>query len=259
MNLYYAVYGTTRMYVGVDSCSDGWIAVWYDNEGYAESSLYEHIEDLWAAHRDSAETVLIDVPIGLREDSNEKRPCDDAARGKLGSNRNSSVFAVPVRAAVHKDTYEDAKATQEDLTDGSLGVQSWGIADKIAQLDTFLRETEPDATEIIRESHPEVCFCALNNGNATRYSKTSQPAAAFWERIDILKSISPDVLHHIRDASRDLNAKVGNDDVVDAFVLALTASPKTGPLRTLPDERPAEDEGDPTGLPMEMVYARQSA
>jgi len=246
------------MHLGVDGCSDGWVAVWYDDSGYVDSDLYEHIEGLWSTHGDSAETILIDIPIGLRDDSNDKRPCDDVARSRLGRPRGSSVFSVPIRAAVHENSYEDAKSTQESLTDGSLGVQSWGITNKIAQLDTFLRKTEPNATEVIREAHPEICFWALNDENATQYSKTGQPAAAFWERVDILKSFAPNILDHIHDASINLDAKVGNDDVIDAFALALTASPETGPLHILPEEWPKEDSGDSTGLPMEMVYAYRS-
>lgn len=246
------------MYLGVDGCTDGWIAVWYDDRGYLGSDLYDDIEALWSTHGDSAETILIDVPIGLREDSSKKRPCDDAARTKLGRPRGSSVFAVPVRDAVHEKSYLEAKTTQEDQTDGSLGVQSWNISDKIAELDTFLRKTKPEAQGVIREAHPEVCFWALNDENATQYSKTGQPAAAFWERIDILKPSTPGVVEHIHDASIDLNAKVGNDDVVDAFVLALTASPKTGPLQVLPDEWPEDDSGDREDLPMEMIYAYNS-
>lgn len=243
------------MYIGVDGCSAGWIAVQFDEGGYEGSGLYEDIEELWVVHGDMAEVVLIDVPIGLRENSNAKRPCDDSARGKLSPKRHSSVFPVPVRVAVHEGSYEDAKETQEDRTDGSLSVQLWGIADKIAELDTFLRETEPEAVGTIREAHPEICFWALNGESATEYSKTGQPAAAFWERIGILETIDGTIVDNVRDAATDLDAKVGNDDVIDAFVLALTASPKTGPLRTLPDKWPDDDPGDPTGeLPMEMVY-----
>ena len=168
------------------------------------------------------------------------------------------MFAVPVREAVHQDNYTDAKETQEELTDGSLGVQSWAIANKIAQLDTFLRETEPDATEILREAHPEVCFWALNHENATEYSKTGQPAAAFWERIEILEAVDTNILADIREASLGLDAEVSNDDIVDAFVLALTASSMTDDLQTLPEAESDGDDGDPTGLPMEMVYATLS-
>lgn len=240
------------MYIGIDGCSAGWIAIQFDEDGYAGAYLNENIEELWVAHGDTAEVILIDVPIGLRENSNAKRPCDDAARTKLSPQRHSSVFPVPIRAAVQEDSYEDAKKIQEDRTEGSLGAQSWGIADKIAELDIFLRETEPDAIGTIREAHPELCFWALNGKAATEYSKTGQPAAAFWERITILESITDTITNDIRDASTDLDAKVGTDDVIDAFALALTASPTTGSLRTLPDEPPTDDTGQ---LPMEMVYA----
>lgn len=248
------------MYIGVDGCVDGWVTVCYDNEGYTETLLYEDIEVLWDDHGESAETILIDIPIGLREDSSAKRPCDDLARGKLSPNRHTSVFPVPVRDAVYAESYEAAKAVQERKTDGSLGVQSWNIADKIAQLDAFLRETDPDAVGVIREAHPEVCFWAFNDEVATGYSKTSQPAAAFWERVAILEAVDSGVVAHVRDAGRDLDGEVGNDDIADAFALALTASQKTGTLQKLPEEWPMDDEGDPTGeLPMEMVYAFSTA
>lgn len=113
------------MYIGVDGCSAGWVAVQFDESSYEDTNLYEDIEELWLDHGDEAEWILIDVPIGLRENSNAKRPCDDVARKKLSPNRHSSVFPVPVRPAVHEESYEDAKETQEKRTDGSLGVQSW--------------------------------------------------------------------------------------------------------------------------------------
>jgi predicted RNase H-like nuclease len=246
------------MYVGADGCPDGWIAVEYDGDGYVGAALHADVEALWSAHGESAETILLDVPIGLREASGEPRPCDDAARDMLDGGRSASVFPVPVRDAVHAEEYEDAKAMQERLTDRSLGVQSWNIADGIGRVDTFLRETEPAARGVIREAHPEVCFQALAGGDATDYSKTGAPAAAFWERVTTLEGVDPTVLAHLRDAGSKRDANVGLDDVVDAVALALTASPLTGPLRTLPEEPPPGDDGDPTGLPMEMVYARRS-
>lgn len=246
------------MYLGVDGCPDGWIAVAYDDDGYAESGLYTHVEALFEEYGDEAEAILVDVPIGLREHSNAKRPCDVAARRLLSPDRHSSVFAPPVRAAVHADSYEAAKRIQEERTDGSLGIQSWGIADGIAQVDRFLRETRPEAVGVVREAHPEVAFWALAGKEPTEFSKTGQPAAAFVERIDRLEAIDPDVIPRLRTAGSDLDAAVGVDDLVDAFALAVTASPLTGEFRTLPHENSGDDTadpGDPTGLPMEMVYA----
>ncbi|MEF8780063.1 MAG: DUF429 domain-containing protein [Haloferacaceae archaeon] len=242
------------MYVGVDGCPDGWIAVSYDEQGYHESGSYAHFEDLYRDYEDAA-MILVDIPIGLREDSGVKRPCDAAARQVLAPRRHASVFAPPIRPAVHANSYEEAKSIQEERTEGSLGVQSWAIAGGIAQLDTFLRETEPGATDTVREAHPEVAFWALGGGTPTAYSKTGRPAAAFFERVDVLEGVDPDVLARLREAGTDLAAEVGLDDLVDAFALALTASPLTGELRILPREQPDDDPGDPEELPMEMVYA----
>lgn len=240
------------MYVGVDGCVGGWVAVVYDDAGFVEARRFDDVATLWSAYDPEDGTVLIDVPIGLHADTADPRPCDDAARTALAHPRSTSVFAVPVRAAVHADTYASAKATQEARTDGSLGVQSWNIADKIAQLDAFLREGRPDAIGTIREAHPEVCFWALAGESTTRYSKTGQPAAAFWERVDVLEAVDAAIVDHVRRAATSLEANVGNDDLADAFALALTASPLTGSLRTLPADPPT----DAAGLPMEMVYAR---
>lgn len=241
------------MYVGVDGCPGGWIGVEYDEAGYRDAARVDSVDELWGRWGD-AETILIDVPIGLRETSNEPRGCDTAARKRLSPTRHSSVFPTPVREAVHADSYEEAKAIQERTTDGSLGVQSWGIAGKIAQLDTFLQEKKPEATGTIREAHPEVCFWALADERAMAHSKTGQPAAAFWERVTTLEKVDRDVLGHVRDAGTGLDAEVKNDDVIDAFALALTASPLTGELRSLPE---GGESTDPTGLPMEIVYARR--
>lgn len=243
------------MFVGVDGIPGGWIAVVYDEAGFSTARPFDHVEALWETYGAEATRVLIDVPIGLREDSNAKRPCDAEARRLLSPDRHSSVFPPPVRAAVYEDTYEEAKAVQERRTAGSLGVQAWGIADKIAELDRFLRETTPAARETVLEAHPEVCFWALNGEQATEFSKTGQPAAAFWERIEILEGVEANIVDDIRAASAGLDQPVGNDDILDAFCLALTASPLTGAPQTLPTEADHPDR-DPVGLPMQMVYAR---
>lgn len=102
--------------------------------------------------------------------------------------------------------YQDGKAIQEERTDSSIGVQSWNITDLIAQLDTFLLETEPDAAGTVREAHPEVWFWALNDETATEYSKTQQPAGAFWERVEVLNTVDDTVAKNPRDAESNLDA-----------------------------------------------------
>jgi predicted RNase H-like nuclease len=242
------------MHVGVDGCSDGWFAVMFEGEEYQHAKLYEDFSVIWSEWGEDADHIIVDIPIGLREDSNEPRPCDTAARKKIGD-RRSSVFPTPVRTAVQSDSYEDAKEEQEERTDGSLGTQSWSISGEIDELDQFLRVEVQSAQDVVTESHPEVCFWAMNDEVPMSYSKNRQPAAAFWERVNVLEDVYEGATSAIRDASLGLDAGVSNDDIVDAFALALTAGPLTQDLRFLPEETPRDDAGDPKGLPMEIAYA----
>ncbi|MBB6646085.1 DUF429 domain-containing protein [Halobellus ruber] len=235
------------MYVGVDGCPDGWLAVVYSGSGYEGSRFYRTVGDLWADHCD-ADRILIDVPIGLREDSGEPRACDTAARKALSPDRHASVFPTPVRAAAREESYDAAKAVQERLTDGSLNRQTWGIVPKIDEVDRFLLDT-PAARDAIQECHPEVCFRAFA-GAPTAYSKTGQPERAFWERAAALRAVEPDVYDHLWDAASGLGCDASDDDLLDAFVVALTARGDATGLETLP----ADPETDPRGLPMEIVF-----
>ena len=254
-------------FVGVDAAPDGWVAVRYDDR-YVDARWYPDAEALWADNR-GAETILIDVPIGLRETSADPRHCDRDARALLGSPRASSVFPPPVRCAVYVGSYESAKRTQERKTGGSLGRQAYAIADRIWEVDELLQFADPSPVGTLREAHPEVCFWALNRDATgqhatTTYSKTGQPGLAFWERVGILETVDGIVLSHLQDAGATLAEQAedggdlafGNDDLIDAFALALTASPLTGPLRALPRD-PDDRETDPRGLPMEMVFAER--
>jgi predicted RNase H-like nuclease len=240
--------------VGVDGCPGGWVAVTYEGTTFAGARICGTIESVWDRHGE-AEAILVDTPIGLREASNEKRPCDDAAREVLGP-RSSSVFPPPVRAAAYEDSYADAKAVQEAATEGSLGVQAWHICPKIRELDALLRETVPDARGTVREAHPELCFWALAGERPMEYSKTGQPAAAFWERVDVLEGVDDGILRDLQAGGTGIGGQASTDDLVDAFALAVTASDLTGSLRTLPPADSPDAERDPAGLPMEMVYSK---
>jgi len=244
-------------YVGVDGCPDGWLAVEYEEATFRAAEQYDDIEAIWDVH-DDAELVLIDVPIGLRETDNTLRPCDAAARRVLGSPRSRSVFPTPIRAVLEADSYEEARGIQEEKTGGSVGAQTWGISNKIRELDEFMLSNLSEVMGTVREAHPEVCFWALNNGQSTSHSKTGVPVAAFWERVEILEKIDEEILGDIRNAGIELESKAKNDDLLDAFGLAITGSPLTDPVKSLPRDPPENDNGDLKGLPMEMVYAEFS-
>ena len=238
------------MYIGVDGCPEGWLAVAYTESEFAGAEVFASVADLWAAHYD-ADRILIDVPIGLRESSSEPRACDPAAREVLSPVRHHSVFPTPVRAAARESSYEAAKAVQERRTAGSLNRQTWGIVPKIDAVDRFLLGT-PAARGVVRESHPEVCFRSFTGAPMT-YSKTGQPKRAFWERLAALRSVEPDVYDHLWAATASgLDGDASDDDLLDAFAVALTARGDETGLETLPPD----PETDPRGLAMEIVYRR---
>lgn len=275
--------------VGVDATPDGWVAVRYHDRDYHSVHRYAddasdenaddgggekttdvcHVDDidaasafarLWRDH-DDADCILVDVPIGLPTDDPARAP-EREARDVLGQ-RSASVFNVPIRDVLHVDDYGTANDRQRTATGKGLMRQTFNITPRIREVDRVLgadHGVSADATQdVIREAHPEVCFWALGDGDTPMlYSKTGQPAAAHWERVGVLATAhdDPDAFHDaLADAGRELvdwnDPALSNDDLLDAFALAVTATPLTGDLRTLP-EAPDVDE---MGLRMEMVYA----
>jgi predicted RNase H-like nuclease len=119
---------------------------------------------------------------------------------------------------------------------------------RIREVDTLLQRSAR-ARAVLREVHPEVCFWSLAGRRAMSHNKKTQ--SGFEERLDVLLRHRPDAADIVQQAMAQFPRKlVARDDIVDALVVAVTASRKHNWL-TLP---PAP-ETDARGLPMEMVYA----
>ncbi|WP_440769247.1 DUF429 domain-containing protein [Natronorubrum sp. DTA28] len=242
-------------YVGLDWGGKGWIAVIIDHdaderERSVTAAFYPSILNAWRDNRE-AETILVDVPIGLTDG---RRQCDEEARAVLGESR-SSVFYTPVRDAVYEDRYETAGDVHEDATGNRISTQAYHICPAIREVDSFLREIEA-ARDVVRESHPEVCFAALA-GESGLPGKTTE------EGLERRRELLEDALGDERDEVGDLESfereyiddqptyarrfRASNrDDLLDAFVLAVTAR---GETVSLPRDPPI----DRHDLPMEIV------
>lgn len=109
------------MLMGLDGCRGGWFAVILAEDGRWELGLFPDISTAWASCRDSS-LILIDIPIGLKEDGIE-RQCDREARRLLGK-RHPSVFPVPCRQAVYAETYRAACDINEQRTGRRLSKQT---------------------------------------------------------------------------------------------------------------------------------------
>ena len=272
-------------YVGVDGCGCGWIGIGLADDGCPKVAVCEEFADLVACFGDAC-VILVDIPIGLphikhnvicnkRRSPCEEiaRTCDKEARACLGSPRSSSVFSTPPKPFIkkvmnnpgwrHPDAYDEAnKWLKKQLRCGrGITRQAFNITPKIGEVDEYMRKRGADSPTI-QESHPEVCFWALNGGtHGSAMATGKKTALGFWERFKVLR-------RHVRNVDTILDvftevrrrgykkSKVADDDILDALALAITAkivSRNPDRLGTLPDKPPTDNSKKK--LPMEMVYA----
>ncbi len=237
-------------FLGVDGCKGGWLAVKLSLFGDWEVNLFRSFAELWEKHA-AAALILVDIPIGLRQGSSntgsrerQERRCDKEARKLLGP-RRSCVFRVPCRPAVYAESYDQALAKNEQLTGTRIFKATWNIVGKIREVDEFL-SSHPEAREVVRETHPELCFWGLNNCRPLQYPKRTE--TGFGDRVKILQKIYPPSEEIVKAKYSRQEAK--RDDIVDALAAAVTAKTGFDNLSCLPPQ----PEIDAHELPMEMVY-----
>ena len=235
-------------FMGIDGCPAGWFCIELTGRSLWQTTVAVDTAELLATVSDE-QLVLIDMPIGLLENGGPQRLCDRQARQLLGRPRASSVFPVPTRPAIYAASYKAAQAINRQRVGQGLSQQAWNIAPKMRQLDQLLQNT-PAMRKRIRESHPEVCFWSLNGKRAMRFNK-KQPQG-FVERITLLQKYSSATKEIVDSALEQYPRKqLAKDDILDALVLAISASFGANALKTIPAQPPV----DPRGIRMEMVYA----
>lgn len=234
--------------VGVDGCKVGWFWVGLGpDEGYS-LGVVESIRELLQQTEDP-ELVLVDIPIGLRTDSEEERECDKRAREALGQPRGSSVFPAPCRPAVYESNLDAASTVNKSRTGRGLSRQAVNLIPKIREVDTLLQES-PEARQVVREIHPEICFWALNGREPMAEAKKNPEG--LLERLDVLSTVDDRAGSIVAEALLGYpRSAVARDDVLDALAGAVTAV-HPDELQTLPETPERDDEG----FPMEMVYWR---
>ena len=233
-------------FAGMDGCPGGWFCVGIDADGNWSFSVIA--SDAVATVTASATTVFIDIPIGLLDSGSEERVCDREARRALGRKRGSSVFPAPVRASLRARDYAEALAINRRCTGRGISKQPWMIAPKIKVIDDLL-QVDASLRGVLRESHPEVCFWALNGATPMRFNKKT--AEGQKERLALLRRFFPAADALFGEATARYRRKqAARDDIIDALVLAVSARLGGGFWRTFPANPPR----DAVGLPMEMVF-----
>lgn len=232
--------------VGVDGCNGGWIAAVID-QGELRIEKYRDIGELTSKYI-SFDNMLIDMVIGLPSniEQYERRP-DSAAR-RLIAPRTSTIFAVPSRQAV----YENSEAAQIKANKLALGKglskQTMALIPKMREVDEFLFKNEK-YKNVIKESHPEVCFARLNKAVVMSRKAEFEGLA---ERVNILSQFLPDLTcQFITDKAKELKCKA--DDIADAICLAIAANfDLQGKSKAIPQVVSLDDNG----LRMQMVIPK---
>ncbi len=239
----------SAVHLGVDGCRAGWVSVQVDVQAELKVELFPTIQELWDANL-NAELILVDIPIGLRDKGGKPRLCDIEARKYLTRKRSSGIFPTPCRAALHATSYLQAKNINIKLTGKGLSKQTWNITSKIREVDALLQK-DKELSDIFIESGPELCFSALAKGKPMQYYKKTKDGLN--ERLNVLKlqCKNPETLLE-KGLKLYKRSEVTSDDILDAWVLAVSASKGRANLRFLPKNF----EHDSTGLPMRIAIPR---
>ncbi|MBD8877330.1 DUF429 domain-containing protein [Roseibium polysiphoniae] len=208
---------------GADGCKAGWVAVssGLEGEGPHQLQVFENFPAL-LAHQPEFATVAVDMPIGLPDHIGPRgRGSEQAVRQHLGQ-RQSSVFAVPSRAAVYMADYLEACTVAQETSDPPKKVskQCFYLFPKIREIDAVMTV---DLEERIFEVHPELAFWRLNGEapmSLPKKIKSRPNGPGLDQRRDLLVSHGFDKTFLDQAPPRG----VGRDDLLDAAANCLIAS-----------------------------------
>jgi len=242
--------------LGVDGCRAGWVGALLRGPSY-DVPVASHdvpvpsydvpvpsydvrvaatFADLLEAVRDDVETVAVDIPIGLPDDT--PRLADRLARQRLPVGRTSSVFPAPTRAATERTTHVEASAANREATGGvGLSIQAFHLVPKILQVDEVVRSGPAVA---VVEAHPEVCFAEIDPECVVPSKRTP---AGRRSREAALRGVG------LEPPSYRPGQGYAADDLLDACAVAWTARRYAeGTARSLPDPPERFSDGIPAAI-----------
>jgi predicted RNase H-like nuclease len=193
--------------------------------------------------------VAVDIPIGLPDRIGpDGRGPERAIRPLLGA-RQSSVFAVPPRAAVYAADFGAActAALAASEPPRKVSKQLFMIAPKIREVDALLRADAASASRV-HEVHPELAFWRLNGNRALDQPKKVKgvcyaPGLALRRGLLVAAGLPASVVM----AAPPKGA--GADDLLDALACAAVARRlHAGAAQPFPDPPGADAYGLPVAI-----------
>lgn len=234
-------YSHNGTFIGVDGCRGGWIGAVLQ-EGELTVKRYPTVAAIMEEHSEFNE-FLIDMIMGLQGDKTQVRP--EAAARSLLKERSSTLFPAPARQAVYAENTAGAYEENVRILGKKFTPLTVGIIPKIRELDEFL-QANPKYKNVLKESHPEICFSILKGG-VLRTKKSES---------DGIKERSEIIRRYLRGFDEEKATSLGKtlkcktDDILDAVCLAIAANlTGQGHYSILP-EKPMMDD---TGLYMRLI------
>jgi predicted RNase H-like nuclease len=234
---------------GVDGCRAGWVCVVLDAESGKPERVFIAAAFVEIAALVDVVRIAVDMPIGIPDHIMPGgRGCDTALRAHLG-NRQSSVFAVPARAALAEEDYR--RSCEMGLAHSTpprmVSKQCFHIFPKIREVDAIMT---PELQNRIVESHPEGAFWALNGEQALTEPKKVK-SRAYGPGLDLRRKLlaAAGFPTEFLAARRFRSSQAGDDDLLDACACAWTAGRV---LRGEARRFPAAPMVDGRGLRMEI-------
>ena len=225
--------------LGIDGSKNGWVGVKQNakREDFSEIIFKEKLIDFLST---DIELIIIDMPVGLDKNIRQGgRLVDKEARKKL-LKRKSSIFNAPIRDVLKAKSYDEANTISKSKGLG-ISKQSWNLVPKINELDQILQiKIRPQ----IYESHPELCFQTMNDGEL-KFSKKEK--LGIKERRNILTKNGFD--KKFLDRNLKKNKNFHSDDFLDACALSWTAKRIMNEKNINLPEDPKKDE---LGIIMQM-------
>jgi predicted RNase H-like nuclease len=235
---------------GADGCPTGWVCVLADAETGAvrRTFIAGRFADILAFS--DVVQIAVDIPIGIPAFSTRAgRLCDSALRRNLGD-RQSSVFAVPARAALAETDYRRAceAALRHSDPPRMVSKQCFNIFPKIREVDALMM---PEAQKRIAECHPEGAFWAMNGCTPLSEPKKVK-SRSYGPGLDLRRALlaKAGFPHEFLHKRHFRPAEAGEDDFLDACACAWSARRiLRGEAHRFPDEPMV----DPKGLRMEIL------
>jgi len=235
---------------GVDGCPRGWIAALMrlDAPEAVRITVVSHIGEI-VDRAERPVVVAVDMPMGLpdRIDGSGRAP-ERLVRPLIGA-RQSSVFAIPARPAVHADDYRSAcdLALQSSDPPRKVSKQGYMIFPKIREIDSLVRQ-RPALAGRIFEVHPELAFWTMNGEapltEAKKIKGRPHPAGLLLRR-RLLIAAGLDAALVEAPAPRG----AGPDDYLDALAALVVARHiQAGNGRSFPDPPGRDSHGIPVAI-----------